>query len=118
MDDALTVLRREFEATEGSFLLCLRGADLVWDRAAFSQLEQTMRTVCKQYEGRDDLPRWMAEGFYYVSHFVTEWTSHPNFPRPEPVQYYHDCLERLRDLADWFFHGWHAYQEPHVWRDL
>ncbi|GAA2600504.1 hypothetical protein GCM10010435_94850 [Winogradskya consettensis] len=118
VDDALTLLRREFEGTEGSFLLCLRGEGLVWDRAAFSRLGQAMRSACEQYEDRDDLPRWMAEGFYETSHCVAEWTSHPNFPRPEPVQYYQDCLERLRDLADWFFRGWHAYQEPHTWRDL
>ncbi|MFD0523100.1 hypothetical protein [Paractinoplanes durhamensis] len=80
MDDALTVLRREFEASEGSFLLGLRGSGLVWERAAFSRLERAMRVVCKQYEDCDDVPRWMAEGFYYVAHFVAEWTSHPNFP--------------------------------------
>ncbi len=117
MDDALTVLRREFEAVEGSFLLRLR-RDLVWDRAAFSRLEQAMRVACAHYEGHDDVPRWLAEGFYEVSQFVAEWTGHPNFPRPQPAQYYRDCLERLRDLADWFFRGCHAYQEPHVWRDL
>ncbi|MEV6370423.1 hypothetical protein AB0L86_26420 [Micromonospora musae] len=117
MGDALTVLRREFESVEGSFLLRLRG-ELVWDRAAFSRLEQAMRVECEQREGHDDLPRWMAEGFYEFSHFVAEWTGHPSFPRPEPAQYYQDCLERLRDLADWFFRGWHAYQEPHLWRDL
>jgi hypothetical protein len=117
VDDALMVLRQEFEAVEGSFLLRLRG-DLAWDRAAFSRLERAMRLVCVQQEGYDDVPRWMAEGFYDVSHFVAEWTSHPNFPRPEPAEYYQDCLERLRDLADWFFRGWHAYQEPHVWREL
>lgn len=116
MDDALTVLRREFGAAEGSFLLRLRG-DLVWDRAAFSRLERAMRTACRRYEGRDDLPRWMAEGFYEISHVVTEWTGHPDFPRPAE-RYHQDCLARLRDLADWFFRGWHAYQEPHVWRDL
>ncbi|MEU2663833.1 hypothetical protein [Micromonospora sp. NPDC007220] len=117
MDDALRVLRREFESVEGSFLLRLR-CELVWDRAAFSRLEQAMRVGCEQYESHDDLPRWVAEGFYEVSHFVAEWTAHPNFPRPQPAQYYQDCLERLRDLTDWFFRGWHAYQEPHVWRDL
>lgn len=111
------VLRREFEAVEGGFLLRLR-CDLAWDRAAFSRLEQAMRFACGQHERHDDVPRWMAEGFYEVSHFVAEWTSHPNFPRPEPAEYYQDCLERLRDLADWFFRGWHAYQEPHVWREL
>lgn len=117
VDDVAAVLPEEFEAVADSFLLRLR-VDLVWDRAAFSRLEQAMRLVCEQYEGREDLPRRMADGFYEVSHFVAEWTSHPNFPRPEPAQYYQDCLERLRDLADWFFRGWHAYQEPHDWRDL
>jgi hypothetical protein len=113
----LTVLRQEFEAAEGSFLLCLRGDRLVGERAAFTGLEQAMRIIC-EHEGRYDLPRWLAEGFYEASHFVAERTSHPNFPRPEPVQYYEDCRQRLHDLADWFFRGWHACQEPHLWRDL
>jgi hypothetical protein len=72
VDGSVTVLRREFEAAEGSFLLCLRGDDLGWDRTAFSRLEQAMRVVCAQYEGRDDRPRWMAEGFYEVSHQVED----------------------------------------------
>ena len=49
---------------------------------------------------------------------MPEWTAHPNVPRPEPASYYTDCLERLRDLADWFFHGVHNYLEPHVWPEL
>jgi hypothetical protein len=117
VDDALAVLRREYELADGSFLLLLRSG-LVWDRVAFTRLERAMREVCAQYEDHDDLPRWMAAGFYEVSHVVAGWTSHPNFPRPQPAHYYQDCLERLGDLADWFFRGWHAYQEPHVWRDL
>ncbi|MFJ5829590.1 hypothetical protein [Streptomyces sp. NPDC093089] len=44
--------------------------------------------------------------------------SHPNFPRPEPREYYDACIERLSDLADWFFLGWHTYTEPHVWPEL
>ncbi|WP_279581363.1 hypothetical protein [Fodinicola feengrottensis] len=91
---------------------------LEWDRAAFSRLEQAMRAACSRCQGQDLLERWMADGFHYVSRFVRDWTSHPNFPRPEPLSYHHDCLERLDDLADWFFHGSHNYQDPHVWRDL
>lgn len=117
MDDVLTLLREEFEAADGSFLLRLRG-DLEWDRTAFSRLEQAMRRVCERCQDLEQLDRWMAEGFYYLSHFVRNWTSHPDFPRPEPRQYYEDCLERIDDLADWFFHGEHSYQEPHVWHDL
>jgi hypothetical protein len=77
-----------------------------------------MRVVCEQYEHRGQLDRWVAEGYYYTSRWVRDWTSHPHFPRPEPRQYYHACIERLDDLADWFFFGHHFYLEPHVWPDL
>jgi hypothetical protein len=77
-----------------------------------------MRAACERVQGQEQVDRWMAEGFYYVSRFVRDWTAHPNFPRPRPRTYYEDCLERLDDLADWFFHGRHMYQEPQVWADL
>jgi hypothetical protein len=67
---------------------------------------------------RDQLDRWIAEGFYYTSWFVRDWTSHPNFPRPDPEQYHNDCIRRIADLADWFFQGSHNYIEPHHWPDL
>ncbi|MCY1139370.1 hypothetical protein OWR29_15325 [Actinoplanes sp. Pm04-4] len=110
-------LRHEFESAEGSFMLRLR-TELRWDKEAFTRLERAMRSACADHEGRDDLPRWVAEGFWEAATFIPEWTAHPNFPRPEPQQYYDNCLERIRDLADWFFRSWHAYQEPHVWREL
>ena len=117
VDDAVVVLRQEFEAGEGGFLLGLR-PELVWDRGAFTRLERAMRAVCERVQGDDTLERWMAEGFYYIPRFVRDWTTHPNFPRPQPQQYHDDCLRRLDDLADWFFHGWHMYQQPHIWPDL
>ncbi|MEV1200664.1 hypothetical protein [Microbispora rosea] len=117
MDDVLTRLRREFEADDDTFLLKLRG-NLEWDRDAFSRLEQAMRATCELYQGCDQLDRWIAEGFYEVSRWVRDWTSHPNFPRPEPDEYYDACIERLDDLADWFFRGVHSYIEPHTWPDL
>ena len=115
--DDLELLRREFSAQDGSFLLQLR-IDLHWDRQAFSRLEQAMRRACALLESRDDLDRWLAEGYWYLSDFVPGHTSHPNFPRPEPEQYYNDCIQRIGDLTDWFFRGWHAYTEPHHWPDL
>jgi hypothetical protein len=111
------VLRREFDAEDGSFLMRLRG-DLEWDRDAFTRLERAMRTACERARGNDCLDRWMTEGFYYVSTFVRDWTTHPTFPRPEPRRYHEDCLQRLADLADWFLRGWHGNEEPHTWRDL
>lgn len=76
-----------------------------------------MRAVCERVQEAEELSRWLAEG-YYVAREVPAWTSHPNFPRPEPREYYEACIERLSDLADWFFHGWHAYTEPHTWPAL
>jgi hypothetical protein len=113
----MAVLRREFTAEPGSFLLKLR-IDLEWDRAALSHLERAMRALCVDYSGRDQLDRWLAEGFFYVSTFVRDHTSQPNFPRPTPESYYEACLMRLWDLADWFFSGYHGYNDSHVWVDL
>ena len=104
-------MRREFDAEDGTFMLNLRPS-LEWDKAAFSRMEKTMRWAC-EHRDHDQLDRWIADGFYEVSRFVRNWTSHPNFPRPEPEQYYHDCIERLDDLADWFFRGYHVYREQH-----
>ena len=117
MDEAIEFLRREFDAEEGSFLLRLRG-DLEWDRTAFTRLEQAMRAACEQCQGDEKLDRWLADGFYEVATWVPMWTSHANFPRPAPEAYYEDCLERISDLASWFFRGWHDYSEGHLWSDL
>jgi hypothetical protein len=118
MHEHLDLLRREFGADQGTFLLGLRGEGLEWDKGAFSRFEKAMRWACEHFQDDQQLDRWMAEGFYYASWFVREWTSHPNFPRPEPGQYYKDCIQRVGDLADWFFYGFHGYLEPHHWPDL
>ncbi|WP_035855766.1 hypothetical protein [Cryptosporangium arvum] len=117
MNDARETLRREFGSAPGSFMATLY-ADRVWDREAFGRMERAMRTVCAAHADRDQLDRWLAEGFYYVSTWVPDHTAHSAFPRPEPVDYYDACVTRLQDLAAWFFHGWHVYREPHDWDDL
>ena len=116
MTDHLAVLRDEFGAEDGSFLIRLR-ADLDWDRAAFTRLERSMRAVCLSVQDDAVLERRLAEGFFVVSRFVRDWSTHENFPRPEPA-YHAACLERLDDLAGWYFSGRHPYLEPHVWVDL
>jgi hypothetical protein len=117
VDDAVAVLRREFNAEPGSFLFKLR-VDLEWDREAFTRLERAMRAVCVDYSDRDQLDRWLAEGFFFVATWVRDHTAHPGFRRPTPESYYDACVERLWELADWFFRGYHVYQEPHEWVDL
>ncbi|MGV9608604.1 hypothetical protein ACWDR2_33425 [Streptomyces sp. NPDC003631] len=116
MNNAAEVLRRELMSEDG-FLLKLR-TDLSWDRAAFTRLDRAMRAVCEEYEGADQLDRDLAEGFHALATWVPEWTSHPNFPRPEPESYYTACLERLSLLAYWFFTGGSPYIEGHIWEDL
>lgn len=118
MHEHLDLLRREFEAGQGTFLPGLRGEGPEWDKAAFSRFEKAMRWACEHFQDDDQLDRWMAGGFYHTSWFVREQTSHPNFPRPEPEQYYNDCIQRIGDFADWFFRGRHGYTEPHHWPDL
>ena len=86
MHEQLDLLRREFEADQGTFLLGLRGEGLEWDKAAFSRFEKAMRWACEHFQDEDRLDRWMAEGSHYASWLVRDWTSHPHFPRPEPEQ--------------------------------
>jgi hypothetical protein len=103
MNDWEQVLRREFAAEDGSFLLRLRG--LVWDDAAFAQLIAAMKQCAADYEGRTAIDRWVAEGFWFTSQFVLEHAGHPSFPRPGGNDGYEQACERLRDLCHWLFVG-------------
>lgn len=115
--DDLELVRREFEAGEGSFLSQLRTA-LRWDRDAFSRLERALRRVCAQLEPERQLDRWLVMGFWMLTEFVPDHISHPDFPRPDPPEYYDAALERIRDLHYWFAAGESLYPPGHEWPDL
>ena len=102
MDDWLSVLRNEFEAGEGSLLIKIRG-DLAWDVDAYNRLTAAMEACCRAKIGEEQVDRWVAEGFWYMSWFVKNWTTHPNFPRRRPSEYYEAAYEYLDGLAYWFF---------------
>jgi hypothetical protein len=124
-DEWYGTLQHEFNAHEGSFLLQLR-TELVWDKVAFSRLTAAMLECCKAYDISADppsthwpgspyyeasIPRWLAEGFWYLSSFVRDHTSHPAWREKiarEP-DYYDQAYERLADLAYWFFTGQSLY---------
>jgi hypothetical protein len=108
MDDYLLVLRNEFEAGEGSFLIQLR-PHLVWDQTSFTRLILAMQRCCEEFSGAENLDRWMAQGFWYVPSAVRDWTMHENFPRLHPPDYYDKAYRRLDDLAYWFFLGESPY---------
>ena len=112
-NDYVDVLKREFEAEEGSFLIELR-CDLTWNLDSFSRLTTAMEACCRGNESNEALERWVANGFWYLSWFVAEWTRHPSFPRSHPDEYYQKAYQRLNDLAFWFFSGSSPYEEGHV----
>lgn len=110
MDDYLVILRNEFEAGEGSFLIQIRPY-LNWDKVAFTRLILAMQTCCEQSYHLDKLDRWIAEGFWFIPDFVQTWTTHPNFPRVHSEEYYDKAYERMRDLAWWFFMAESPYMD-------
>jgi hypothetical protein len=59
-------------------------------------------------------PRWHVEGFWLLSRFVRDWTTHPAWKdRTAPHQDSYDkAYERLNALADWFFTGVCPYKDP------
>src|SRR5262249_57673260 len=109
MDDYERIVRREFNAEEGSFLLQLR-CNYVWDKAAFSRLIIAMEKCAVAHEGRDVIARWIAEGFWYLETFVPDHSGHPAFPRPHGDEYYESAYERLHDLSYWLFVGESVYE--------
>jgi len=125
-DDYSSVLAHEFSAGDGSFLLQLRTA-MMWNKAAFTRLTEAMLACCWAHDARErraervgvgadttPLLRWLADGFWYVSWFVRDWTTHPAWAeRTAPEQRYYDAAyERLFMLAAWFFDGDCPYTDP------
>ena len=66
MNDYLDILRHEFEANDGSFLISMR-VELEWDWEAFSRVTEAMRIYCDRHTESDVVERWVASGFYYLT---------------------------------------------------
>jgi hypothetical protein len=71
----LPVLHSEFAAEEGSFLLQLR-CDFRWDKQAFLRLTAAMEQYCADIENVEQVDRYMAESFWYLSFFVKDHAMH------------------------------------------
>jgi hypothetical protein len=109
MSGSTAILKAEFEGADGSFLTVAR-SELRWDAAAFRQLTAAMFDVASKFRGAESIDHWIAHGFWFCDTWVREWTSHPNFPRPEKA-YYETSLELLHDLAYLLFVGESPYQD-------
>ena len=114
VEQATAILRAEFGEDEGcsTFMLKLR-LDLEWDHTRFVRLIDAMHYYVSNVEHGALVERWLAEGFWYLSYFVEEWSQHPNFSRLYRNEYYTAAYGRLRDLAYWFFYGESPYQDGH-----
>ena len=152
-EEYIPILRHEFSAGEGSFLVQLYVKNR-WDASAFDRLTEAMLQCCKhsmpdhstqetslpvqamlfplseslrkQYTQAQRaqmqpiqaqemlLPRWLAEGFWYLSTFVPAHISHPAWQeqRTREQAYFDKAYRRLEGLAYWFFTG----QPP--WEDV
>lgn len=98
------ILAHEFNAEEGSFLLELR-VERTWDDAAFQRITEAMAACCAATSAEDHLERWVADGFHYLATFPRGHTDHAywtDHPQREAID---DGLERLDELAYWYFTG-------------
>jgi hypothetical protein len=77
-----------------------------------------MKDCAEAHEGVESLPRWIAEGFWYLATSVRDWSSHANFPRTFEASYYASAYQRLDDLAYWLFRGESPHVSEHNWEPL
>jgi hypothetical protein len=103
------ILRSEFEAQKGSFILQARSR-YEWDWDAFHRLTSAMYDVAEEIKGQPSIETWIAEGFWFCDTWVRGHTSHPSFPRP-PEDAYRDALELLHNLAYFLFTAQNPYTD-------
>jgi hypothetical protein len=101
-------LKQEFDAEDGSFMLRAR-IELVWDEIAFRRLTSAMYDVAVTVKDLDEIPRWIALGFWHADTWIRDWTSHPDFPRPESG-HRERAYELIHTLAYLLFMGERPYQ--------
>lgn len=107
-------LHAAFGSEDGSFLQRLRN-EMVWDNEAFTQLVQDMRGVCELKTDEEFIERWLADGFWYIPHFVSTWITHPDFPKERLTGSHALSKQLLEDLAHWFFTDDCPWEDPEGW---
>lgn len=103
------ILKSEFDGERGSFLLTAR-CELSWDRDAFRRLTSAMYDVAERTHQEKAIPQWIAHGFWFCDTWIKQWTSPPDFPRPDEV-YYQESCELIHDLSCFLFLGESPYED-------
>src|SRR5689334_4982493 len=102
------ILKSEFEAEKGSFILQARRYEWDWD--AFRRLTSAMYDVAEEVKGQPTIETWIAEGFWFCDTWIRGHTSHSNFPRP-PEDAYREALALLNHLASFLFTGQSPFKD-------
>ena len=102
------ILKREFDAEDGSFLIRAR-SELTWDGAAFRRLTSAMFDVASEDRGKPSIETWIASGFWFIDTWIGDWTGHPHFPRP-PEAEHGEAIQLIHDLCFYLFIGESPYQ--------
>ncbi len=109
-EDWHKVLKAEFELEDNSFMALLRPT-FTWDKNAFLRFTKAMYFAAYKTRSEKQISRNLAEGFWYASVFIKEWTSHPNFPRKHSGTYYEQSYKTISDLCGYLFKGHPPYMD-------
>jgi hypothetical protein len=102
------ILKREFDAEEGSFLIQAR-CHANWDWDAFRRLTSAMYDVADEVRGQPTIETWIAQGFWFCETWIQDWTRHPNSTRPPEA--YRDAKGLVHELSSFLFTGLNPYKD-------
>ncbi|MDP4177122.1 MAG: hypothetical protein Q8900_02115 [Bacillota bacterium] len=104
MEKYINDLLDELKGEENSFILNIR-CKIEWKHDSFIKLVRIMRYYCSNRENEEKLDKNIAEGFWFVSWFIKDWTSHENFRKTNkfPDEYFNKAYEIIFDLCYWYF---------------
>ncbi|WP_299767707.1 hypothetical protein [uncultured Dokdonia sp.] len=106
-------LKGELIAEEGSFLLELR-TGISWNHNSFINLLKEAHKEYQNTKNDSELNREIAEGIWYISHFIKEWSSHENFPKVHSNEYYSKAYDLIHDIAYEYFMGESVYTSEKI----
>jgi hypothetical protein len=102
------ILKHEFDAGEGSFLIQAR-CHANWDWDAFRRLTSAMYDVADEVRGQPSIETWIAEGFWYCETWIQDWKRHPESSRPPEA--YQDAKLLVHELSYFLFVGESPYRD-------
>ncbi len=103
-DSDADVLRREFEAADGTFLYALQEEDR-WDRDAFTRLHDALVVCCVGHGSATTLERWITSGFWSTLRSIERYLSWQEGLPEEDEEYYHEAHLRVEQATEWLLIG-------------